>query len=77
MVQALRDAISASGSARDWSHITSQIGMFCYTGLNKEQVQRLRDEFHIYITGDGRVSMAGVTTGNVEYVAKAIHAVSA
>ena len=40
------------------------------------QVDRLRDEFHIYITKDGRISMAGVTTSNVEYIASAIHAVS-
>jgi aspartate aminotransferase len=76
MRAALKKAILAAGSTKDWSHVTDQIGMFCYTGLNKEQVGRLRDEFHVYITGDGRVSMAGVTTGNVDYIANAIHTVS-
>lgn len=50
--------------------------VFCYTGLSKEQVARLKDEYHIYITADGRISMAGITSANVEYVAKAMHAVA-
>ena len=77
MRTALKAAVLAAGSTKNWDHITSQIGMFCYSGLQPAQVERLKDEFHIYITKDGRISMAGVTTGNVEYVAKAIHAVSA
>lgn len=76
MRAALREELAAAGSAKDWSHITTQIGMFCYTGLLPEQVDRLREEFHVYITRDGRVSMAGINQGNVGYVAKAMHAVS-
>ena len=76
MRAALRDALAAAGSTRDWSHVTSQIGMFCYSGMTPAQVQRIRDEFHIYLTGDGRISMAGVTTKNVKYIAEAIHAVT-
>ena len=44
--------------------------------LHCSQVDRLRDEFHIYITRDGRVSMAGINKTNVQYVAKAFHSVS-
>jgi len=77
MRAALKSELASAGSALDWSHITSQIGMFCYSGMNKEQVARLRDEFHIYLTGDGRISMAGITSKNVAYVAKAIAAVTA
>jgi aspartate aminotransferase len=77
MRNALREAIVAAGSTKDWSHVTSQIGMFCYSGLTADQVERLRAEYHIYITKDGRISMAGITSANVGYVAKAIHAVSA
>jgi aspartate aminotransferase len=73
---ALRDGLAAAGSTKDWSHITTQIGMFAYSGLNKEQVDRMREEYAIYCTGDGRISMAGVTSKNVEYLAKAIHEVS-
>ncbi|KTW26537.1 uncharacterized protein T551_03454 [Pneumocystis jirovecii RU7] len=63
-------------SKHDWSHITSQIGMFCYTGLNPLQVKRLADEYHIYLTNDGRISMAGVCSSNVRYVSESIHNVT-
>ena len=45
--------------AGDWSHIQAQIGMFCYTGLSAPQVQTLVKDHHIYMTADGRISMAG------------------
>lgn len=61
----------------DWSHITAQIGMFCYSGLTKEEVERLKSEHHVYMTGDGRISMAGVCSTNVKYLANAIHTVTA
>ena len=76
MRKALKDGLAAAGSTRDWSHVTSQIGMFCYTGLSPEHVKQLKEEYHIYITADGRISMAGITTANVQYVAKAICAVA-
>jgi len=72
----LRGTLEGLGSKQDWSHITSQIGMFCFSGLNKEQVQEMKKEHHIYMTGDGRISMAGVTTGNVGYIAEALHSVT-
>jgi len=50
--------------------------MFCYSGLTAEQVDRLASEYHIYMTRNGRISMAGVSSKNVGYLAKAIHAVS-
>ncbi len=68
--------LKTAGSNRDWSHISKQIGMFCYTGLTPEQVDRLASEFHIYLTRNGRISVAGVTSGNVEYLAQSIHAVT-
>ena len=56
----------------------SRIGMFCFTGLNKEQVLQIRGPEHaIYCTEDGRISMAGITSANVAHVAKAIHTVTA
>ncbi|XP_043725367.1 aspartate aminotransferase, mitochondrial-like isoform X2 [Telopea speciosissima] len=76
MRAALRDNLEKLGSARTWEHITNQVGMFWYSGLNPEQVDRLRNEFHIYMTHDGRISMAGVTTGNVDYLTNAIHEVT-
>lgn len=68
MRDALKGNLEKLGSSHDWSHITKQIGMFCYTGLSPEQVDRLAKEHSVYGTRDGRISIAGVTTGNVEYV---------
>ena len=50
--------------------------MFSYSGLGKGQVERLRDEFGIYAVGTGRICVAALNQGNLEYVAKAISAVS-
>ncbi|CAI5745698.1 unnamed protein product [Peronospora destructor] len=76
MRTALRSAVEkidkANGVKSDWRHITDQIGMFCYTGLTEAQVMRMIEKHHIYLTKDGRVSMAGVTTKNVEYIAQSI-----
>ncbi|CAM8896582.1 unnamed protein product [Rhodiola kirilowii] len=63
-------------SSLSWEHVTKQIGMFCYSGMTPEQVDRLTKEYHIYMTRNGRISMAGVTTGNVGYLANAIHEVT-
>ena len=57
------------------SHITSQVGMFSYTGLTAPQVLKLRAEHHVYMLESGRLSMAGVTSQNVEPLAAAIAAV--
>ena len=72
----LRKHLEESGSTLPWQHVTDQIGMFCYSGMTGEQVDRLRLEHHIYMTRNGRISMAGVTSGNVERLAKAIHEVT-
>ncbi|KAI8918434.1 pyridoxal phosphate-dependent transferase [Powellomyces hirtus] len=64
------------GSTHSWEHITSQIGMFCYSGLKPEQVDKMRKDASVYLTRDGRISIAGITSKNVEYLAKAIHDVT-
>ncbi len=74
-VQLVSSLVSA-GSIRDWSHITRQIGMFAYTGLNSSQVNQLIGQYHIYLTQDGRISIPGLTANNVDYVANAIHQVT-
>ncbi|KAK6318264.1 aspartate aminotransferase, mitochondrial [Coregonus clupeaformis] len=68
--------LKKEGSTRNWKHVVDQIGMFCFTGLKPEQVERLTKEFSVYMTKDGRISMAGVTSGNVGYLAQGIHAVT-
>ncbi|CAH0602908.1 unnamed protein product [Chrysodeixis includens] len=76
MRKMLREAIEGAGSKHKWNHITDQIGMFCYTGLTPAQVDRITKECHIYLTKDGRISVAGITTKNVAYVAESIHKVT-
>lgn len=73
---ALVAELKALGSTKDWSHITSQIGMFCYTGLSKEQVDTMREQNHVYMTADGRMSVAGLTSSNIKFVAEGMHAVT-
>jgi aspartate aminotransferase len=63
-------------SAQSWRHITDQIGMFAYTGLKSDQVERLTREHHIYLTKDGRISIAGITEANVEHLASSINTVT-
>ncbi|XP_031108850.1 aspartate aminotransferase, cytoplasmic-like [Ipomoea triloba] len=74
MRKQLFDAIQAKGTPGDWSHIIKQIGMFTYTGLNAEQVSFMTREYHIYMTADGRISMAGLSSQKVPHLADAIHA---
>jgi len=69
LVKELKDA----GSTLNWSHVTDQIGMFAYTGMSKEQVEAVRDEHGIYMTMDGRISIAGLNTHNLKYCAEAFH----
>lgn len=76
MRQLLRDELAAAGSTLSWQHITDQIGMFAFTGLSAAQVERLIVEHHVYLTKDGRISIAGVNPGNAKYIAQAIHAVT-
>jgi len=68
----LKKLLHKNGSSRNWEHVTNQIGMFCYSGLTKAQVDTLQKDDHIYMTGNGRISMAGVTSGNVGYLAEAM-----
>lgn len=72
----LKSKLEAVGSTKNWTHITKQIGMFCYTGLNAEQVSKLINEHHIFLTSDGRISIPGLNTSNVDYVAECIHQVT-
>ncbi|KAJ6841690.1 aspartate aminotransferase, cytoplasmic-like [Iris pallida] len=70
----LFDALRTRGTPGDWSHIIKQIGMFTFTGLNKEQVAFMTKEYHIYMTSDGRISMAGLSSRTVPHLVEAIHA---
>ncbi|KAL9010682.1 MAG: hypothetical protein Q9173_004412 [Seirophora scorigena] len=72
----LRQNLEELGSKHDWSHITSQIGMFAYTGLTPTQMDQLANENSVYATKDGRISVAGITSGNVQRLAESMHKVT-
>ncbi|KAI1104826.1 aspartate aminotransferase [Jackrogersella minutella] len=71
----LKENLEKLGSSHDWSHITSQIGMFAYTGLDAAAMDKLAKEYSVYATKDGRISVAGITSGNVGRLAEAIYKV--
>ncbi|QYK03084.1 amino acid aminotransferase [Shewanella psychrotolerans] len=66
------DTLKTEGVTQDFSFISTQNGMFSFSGLNKSQVGRLKDEFGIYIVGSGRISVAGMTCDNMPAICKAI-----
>lgn len=71
----LRELLEDKATLARWNHITEQKGMFCFSGLEPDQVKLLREKFHIYTTPDGIFSIAGLNEGNVAYVADAIKSV--
>ena len=70
--QALHARLSALRPDRDLGFLLSQRGMFSYTGLSAEQVDRLREEHAVYLIRSGRLCVAGLTHGNVDRVAQAL-----
>ena len=68
-------ALQQQGVDQDFSFIERQKGMFSFLGINKEQILRLREEFAIYMVDSSRVNIAGLASGNIEYVASSIAAV--
>ncbi|KAK5092403.1 aspartate transaminase aat1 [Exophiala xenobiotica] len=72
----LKKNLEDLGSKHNWDHITNQIGMFAYTGLKPEQMDKLAKEHSVYATKDGRISVAGITTGNVKRLAESIYKVT-
>jgi aromatic-amino-acid transaminase len=75
MRQKLVEGLKAAGIEQDMSFITTQIGMFSYSGLTKDQMVRLRSEFGVYGTDTGRMCVAALNSKNIDYVCKAIAAV--
>ncbi|KLO12635.1 aspartate aminotransferase [Schizopora paradoxa] len=56
----------------NWDHIVKQIGMFSFTGINPAQSQALIEKAHVYLTTNGRISMAGLNTHNIKYFASSL-----
>ena len=72
MRQKLVDGLKAAGVKQDMSFITTQVGMFSYSGLSKDQMVRLRNEFGVYGTDTGRMCVAALNEKNVGYVCESI-----
>ena len=75
MRQLFVDTLKAKGVSQDFSFITRQKGMFSFSGLNKEQVEILREKYAIYIVGSGRINVAGMTEQNMDLLCTAIASV--
>jgi len=75
MRQTLVDALNAAMPTGDFTYLLKQRGMFSYTGLSAAQVDRLREEFGIYLVSSGRICVAGLNNRNVQRVAQAFVAV--
>ena len=72
MRQLLVDKLAENGVTRDFSFITTQNGMFSFLGITPEQVQQLQDDYSIYIVGSSRISLAGISSDNVDYLGQSI-----
>ena len=72
MRQKLVDGLKAAGVKTDMSFITEQVGMFSYSGLSKEQMVRLRNEFGVFGTDTGRMCVAALNSKNIDHVCKSI-----
>lgn len=72
MRAALFGHLKALKTPGDWTHITSQIGMFSFTGLTPKQVENMINKHSVFMLKNGRISMAGVNPSNVEHIARGI-----
>jgi aspartate aminotransferase len=70
--QLIVDKFAAQGIQQDFSFITRQHGMFSFLGISKEQIERLKSEFSIYMVGSSRVSIAGLNHSNIDYFAQSV-----
>eukprot|EP01064_Diplonema_japonicum_P021301 TRINITY_DN30830_c0_g1_i1.p1 TRINITY_DN30830_c0_g1~~TRINITY_DN30830_c0_g1_i1.p1 ORF type:complete len:457 (+),score=100.01 TRINITY_DN30830_c0_g1_i1:57-1373(+) len=73
MRELLFHEMQEQGTPGDWGHIISQKGMFSFTGVSPKQVKHIVSKHNVYMLGSGRISVAGVTEGNVKKIARAFH----
>ncbi len=71
----LVDKLTKKSGSNEFGHIREQFGMFSFLGISKEQVQRLRDEYSVYMVDSSRINVAGISQANIEYLTDAIVAV--
>ncbi len=68
----LADSINKNATGLDFSHIKQQRGMFSFLGISANQLQRLRDEFAVYIVNSTRINLAGINSSNIDYLSESI-----
>jgi aspartate aminotransferase len=68
----LADSINTNTAGLDFSHIKQQRGMFSFLGISADQLQRLRDEYAIYIVNSTRINLAGINSTNIDYLSDSI-----
>lgn len=71
----LHAALQEKAPGHDFSHLLHSKGMFCFLGVTPAQVNRLKQDFGVYMVGSSRINVAGITPGNVDYLASSIAAV--
>ncbi|MFT4714573.1 MAG: aromatic-amino-acid transaminase, partial [Candidatus Azotimanducaceae bacterium] len=76
MRQLLADTLTAKGVPGNHSFITKQRGMFSFSGLTPEQVDKLKNEHAVYIVGNGRINVAAITPTNCDALCEAIASVT-
>jgi aspartate/tyrosine/aromatic aminotransferase len=69
------ETLNEKGVQQDFSFIAHQRGMFSFSGLTPDHVKALREQHAVYIVGSGRISVAGMTEGNMDALCTAIAAV--
>ncbi len=69
------EKLEERNSPRDFSFIANERGMFSFLGISREEVIRLREEYHVYMVESSRMNFAGINKSNVDYVSDAIVAV--
>lgn len=75
MRQEIQSQLETRGTPGSWAFLSTQIGMFSYTGLSKPQIRALKESWHIYMTENGRISVAGLNPHNIGYFVKAVDCV--
>jgi aromatic-amino-acid transaminase len=68
----LVEKLKSHGVKQNFDFVLAQRGMFSYSGLTAAQVDRLREEFGIYAVSSGRICVAALNSGNIDYVAESI-----
>ncbi|XP_029457634.1 putative aspartate aminotransferase, cytoplasmic 2 [Rhinatrema bivittatum] len=69
----LKEKLRTLGTLGTWEHLTTQMGLYSFSGLNASQVDILRTKRHVYLGANGQINMSSLNSGNIDYVAQCIH----